>query len=617
MLTKSLPKRIQHLIHKNIIFRSLNIFSKTERIKILLVVFIQIFLGLLDLIGVVIIGIIGSLAITGVSSGAPGNRTKVLLNQLSIADKTLQQQVAILGLIAVSVLVMKTILSLYFTRKILYFLSRRASRLSSDLISKLLSKPLLFVQERSLQQSIFAVTTGVTSITVGILGSGVYLIADISLLVILTTGLFIVDTLIAISTLLIFSLIGFTLYRIMHVKVKNLGEAQSNLSIESNEKISEVLTSYRELVVRNRRNYYAHEIGEIRFKLANVMAENTFYQNISKYALEMTVVVGALLISAVQFKTQTASHAVAVLAIFLAASTRIGPAVLRVQQSMLSIKGNIGASSPTLDLIEELKDTKALATKSENIDFRHNGFEASIKVENVSLRYPTKNDNAIENLSIGIQPGTSVAIVGPSGAGKTSLVDLILGVISPDNGSVSISGKPPLEAIATWPGSISYVPQDIQIINGTIAENISMGFKLENELLERIHDSIKIAKLENTVSQLELGINTQVGDRGTKLSGGQRQRLGIARAMFTKPKLLILDEATSSLDGQTEFDINESIQNLKGSTTVLMIAHRLSTVRNADLVIYLEKGKLLASGSFMEVRNLIPNFDKQAKLMGL
>jgi ABC-type multidrug transport system fused ATPase/permease subunit len=608
---------MKQLVHKNIIFRSLNIFSKTERIKILFVVFIQIFLGILDLIGVVIIGIIGSLAITGVSSGTPGNRTKGLLDQLSIADKTLQQQVAILGLIAVSVLVIKTILSLYFTRKTLYFLSRRGARLSSDLISKLLSKPLLFVQERSLQQSIFAVTTGVTSITVGILGSGVYLIADISLLVILTTGLFIVDTLIAISTLLIFSLIGFTLYRIMHIKVKNLGEAQSSLSIESNEKISEVLTSYRELVVRNRRNYYSDEIGEIRFKLANVMAENTFYQNISKYALEITVVVGALLISAVQFKTQTASHAVAVLAIFLAASTRIGPAVLRVQQSMLSIKSNIGASSPTLDLIEELKDTDPLATNSEKIDFRHDGFEASIQVENVYLKYPTKSDNAIENLSIRIQPGATVAIVGPSGAGKTSLVDLILGVISPDTGNVSISGKPPLEAIATWPGSISYVPQDIQIINGTIAENISMGFKLEDESLGRIHDSIKIAKLENTVSQLELGINTQVGDRGTKLSGGQRQRLGIARAMFTKPKLLILDEATSSLDGQTEFDVNESIQNLKGSTTVLMIAHRLSTVRNADLVIYLEKGKLLASGSFMEVRNLIPDFDSQAKLMGL
>ena len=608
---------MNQLIHKNIIFRSLSIFSKSERIKILFVVLIQIFLGILDLIGVVIIGIIGSLAITGVSSGTPGNRTKVLLDYLDISDKTLQQQVAILGLIAVSVLVIKTILSLYFTRKILYFLSRRASRLSSDLISKLLSKPLLFVQERTLQQSIFAVTTGVTSITVGILGSGVYLISDISLLIILTTGLFIVDTLIAISTLLIFSLIGFTLYQIMHIKVRNLGEAQSNLSIESNEKISEVLTSYRELVVRNRRNYYAQEIGEIRFKLANVMAENTFYQNISKYALEMTVVVGALLISAVQFKTQTASHAVAVLAIFLAASTRIGPAVLRVQQSMLSIKGNIGASSPTLDLIEELKDTKALATNSENIYFSHDGFEASIKVENVSLKYPTKKDKAIEDLSLRIQPGTTVAIVGPSGAGKTSLVDLILGVISPDTGNVSISRKPPLETIATWPGSISYVPQDIQIINGTIAENISMGFKLENYLMEAIHDSIKIAKLENTISQLELGINTQVGDRGTKLSGGQRQRLGIARAMFTKPKLLILDEATSSLDGQTEFDINESIQNLKGSTTVLMIAHRLSTVRNADLVVYMEKGKIIASGTFMEVRKLIPDFDKQAKLMGL
>jgi ABC-type multidrug transport system fused ATPase/permease subunit len=319
----------------------------------------------------------------------------------------------------------------------------------------------------------------------------------------------------------------------------------------------------------------------------------------------------------VQFKTQTASHAVAVLAIFLAASTRIGPAVLRVQQSMLSIKGNIGASSPTLDLIEQLKDTNPLSTHSENFEFEHDGFEASINVKNVSLRYPTKNTNAVENLSLKIQPGTTVAIVGPSGAGKTSLVDLILGVISPDLGSVLISGKPPLEAIATWPGSISYVPQDIQIINGTIAANVSMGFQNDNQFIERINDSIKIAKLTNYVSQLELGINTHVGDRGTKLSGGQRQRLGIARALFTNPKLLILDEATSSLDGQTEFDINESIQALKGSTTVLMIAHRLSTVRNADLVVYLERGKLLASGTFTEVRNLIPDFDKQAKLMGL
>ena len=606
-----------HVIQKNIIIRSLSIFSKRERIRILFVVFIQIFLGLLDLIGVVIIGIIGSLAITGVSSGMPGNRTKILLEKLSIADQTLQQQVAILGLIAVLVLIIKTLLSLYFTRKILYFLSRRASRLSSDLISKLLAKPLLFVQERTLQESIFAVTTGVTSITVGILGSGVYLISDLSLLIILTSGLFIVDTVIAISTLLIFSLIGFTLYRIMHIKVKKLGEVQSKLSIESSEKISEVLTSYRELVVRNRRNFYAREIGEIRFKLANVMAENTFYQNISKYALEMTVVVGALVISAVQFKTQTASHAVAVLAIFLAASTRIGPAVLRVQQSMLSVKGNIGASSPTLDLIEQLKDTNPVSTRSEIFEFEHDGFEPSINVKNVSLRYPTKNNNAIENLSLIIQPGMTVAIVGPSGAGKTSLVDLILGVISPDLGSVLISGKPPLEAITTWPGSISYVPQDIQIINGTIAANVSMGFQNDSQFIERINDSIKIAKLTNYVSQLELGINTHVGDRGTKLSGGQRQRLGIARALFTNPKLLILDEATSSLDGQTEFDINESIQALKGSTTVLMIAHRLSTVRNADLVVYLEKGKLLASGTFTEVRNLIPDFDKQAKLMGL
>jgi ABC-type multidrug transport system fused ATPase/permease subunit len=182
---------------------------------------------------------------------------------------------------------------------------------------------------------------------------------------------------------------------------------------------------------------------------------------------------------------------------------------------------------------------------------------------------------------------------------------------------VSISGVNPLDSIGKWPGAISYVPQDVVISNGTIRENIAMGFPSVVATDDLVWDAIKIAQLTEFVESLPFGLDTPVGERGTKISGGQRQRLGIARAMFTKPKLLVLDEATSSLDGQTEADISDAIQKLQGSVTVVLIAHRLSTVRNVNQVIYMADGEIVARGNFDEVRSAVPDFDRQAQLMGL
>jgi ABC-type multidrug transport system fused ATPase/permease subunit len=196
-------------------------------------------------------------------------------------------------------------------------------------------------------------------------------------------------------------------------------------------------------------------------------------------------------------------------------------------------------------------------------------------------------------------------------------VDVLLGVIPLNRGEVKISGLCPADAVSKWPGAISYVPQDVNISNGTIRENISLGFPRELASDARVWQALEVAQLDAFVRDLPRGLDTYVGERGTRLSGGQRQRLGIARAMFTKPKLLVLDEATSSLDGQTEADISDAIQTLQGSVTVLLIAHRLSTVRNVNKVVYLSKGEILASGTFNEVRLAVPNFDQQAKLMGL
>jgi ABC-type multidrug transport system fused ATPase/permease subunit len=174
-----------------------------------------------------------------------------------------------------------------------------------------------------------------------------------------------------------------------------------------------------------------------------------------------------------------------------------------------------------------------------------------------------------------------------------------------------------LDAFQKCPGATAYVPQDTVIVNGNIWENIALGFDYNPEHEKYINEALKLSNLEDYVQSLPEGLFTKVGDRGHKLSGGQRQRLGIARALFTKPKLLVLDEATSSLDAQTESDITEAIKSLKGKTTIIMIAHRLSSVRNADQVIFINNGMIESIGTFEEVRKKVPNFDKQANLMGL
>jgi ABC-type multidrug transport system fused ATPase/permease subunit len=221
----------------------------------------------------------------------------------------------------------------------------------------------------------------------------------------------------------------------------------------------------------------------------------------------------------------------------------------------------------------------------------------------------------IKSASLEIPSGTSVAFVGPSGAGKTTLIDLLLGLLEPDSGTVRISNLDPIQAIKKWPGSISYVPQDVMIIDGTIRENIILGFPDEYYREDEIIRALKIAQLWDFVESLPNGLDTFVGERGSKMSGGQRQRLGVARAMFTNPKLLILDEATSSLDGVTESGITEAIEALSGEVTVVIIAHRLTTVRNVGQVVYMNEGNILASGSFSEVRSKVPDFDAQAKLL--
>ncbi len=608
---------LRKIFSRTTIVRAARVLSVQDRRKVLLVIALQISFGLLDLAGVAIVGVLGALAVSGVQGQLPGNRVSQVLAIFRLEDFSLQTQVTFLGLTAAILLIGKTVFSIIFARKIMFFLSRRGAVISSNLVSRILAQNLLQVQTRSNQETLYSVTNGVGVITLGILGTTINLVSDISLLAVLSVGLFIVDPLVALLTMLTFLLVGFLLYQLLHTRAKHLGAKSSTLSISSSEKILEVLASYRESVVRGRRSFYAVEIGKQRLALANTVAELTFMPNISKYVIEVTLVLGMLGLSAAQFVKQDATQAVGVISVFLAASMRIAPAVLRVQQAAIQIKGSLGAVGPTLDLIEKLGFKHDTNLKVAKLNTVHDGFVGEVNLENIHFRYSKDGPEILSNLNLDISFGESVAIVGPSGSGKTTLVDVLLGILEPSTGQVLISQLQPEAAISRWPGAISYVPQDVIITNGTIRQNVSMGYPEESVIDEDIWKALSVAQLDIVVKSFEKGLETPVGDRGTRLSGGQRQRLGIARAMFTNPKLLVLDEATSSLDGQTESDLADALHNLKGKVTVVMIAHRLSSVRKVDTVVYLENGRVKAAGTFEEVRAKVPNFDKQANLMGL
>jgi len=605
-----------------ILNQSLALLEKSEKRKIWTVILVQILLGLLDLAGVVILGVIGSLAVGGIGSRHPGNRVSGFLAFLNLDKESLFKQIIFLSIFAVLILVGKTLASLLFTRRILFYLARQGARLSSQIIRRYLNQPLLRIQATTIHETAYSVTTGMNVVTVGIIGASIFLISDSSLLFILGLSLYFIDPLIAFTTTLMFGLVGIVLYQILNKRAARLGLRQAEVSIESQELITQVLTSYREIFVKSRRSYFGDKISTTRFELADSTAEMAFLQNVSKYVLEITVVVGTMVIAGIQFALQSGAHAVTVLSLFLAASTRIAPAVMRIQQGLVQIKGNIGSGAPTLELMRELEKQAAVndlekGMGAHDTEFTHQDFVPEVSLETISFSYSDASENMFAGESIKVFPGTSTAIVGESGSGKTTLADLMLGLLEPSTGKVLISGLKPSEAIRKWPGAIAYVPQEVTIFNGTIRENITLGFDEWNESDVKIARAIELASLGDVVSELPDGLESQVGDRGTSLSGGQRQRIGIARALFTNPRLLVMDEATSSLDGLTESVISNNISRLHGKVTVVLIAHRLSTVRNADNVVYLRNGKIVATGNFDAVRKAVPDFDKQAKLMGL
>jgi len=598
---------------KNVIL----LLDKKDRFRLVLVLIFNTSLAFLDLIGVALIGVASAVLIRGLQSQGAGDQATKFLEIINLNGLSQRTLLIVLGCGAVFFFVLKTILSVYLLRKTLRYMSVRNAQISSTLVSKMLNRPVENIFSKSIQHQIYIVTGGVETLIGGVVTNLVVIASDFVLLLVILIGLMLVDPITSIGTFFVFAGIAFILYFLMHKRVMILNKNNTYLSIYFNQRVSESINSFRDLFIKGGREYYVNEIRKSKMQLAAYEAEIKFIPNISKYTIEISVILGIAVISAIQFYLFEANRAIAVISVFLAASTRIAPAIIRLQQSVIQAKSSLSAARPTFDLIEELKGVNELEKLETKIGTSHIGFTPKIELSNLEFTYLDGVESTIKNISLVVNSGEFIALVGPSGGGKSTLIDILLGLLSPSSGLIKISELTPLEAIKKWPGSIGYVPQDVFIENSTVKENICLGFDPKTVSDQLIWDALKLADISEFIKGLDGQLSYKISDAGKNLSGGQRQRLGIARALLTKPKIVIFDEATSALDAETENRVSESIMKLTGDCTIIFIAHRLSVVRSADMIYYLDKGKIVNQGTFEELRKLNADFNNQANFMGI
>jgi ABC-type bacteriocin/lantibiotic exporter with double-glycine peptidase domain len=599
------------------ISKVLFLLDKKDRFRLFLVLILNTILAFLDLVGVALIGVASAILIRGLQGQEAGDQVSRFLELLNLDAIPQRNLLMLLVTCAVFFFVIKTIFSVYFLRRTLLYMSVRNAQISSSLVSKMLNRPVEKIFSKSIQHQIFNVTRGVENLVSGVITNLILIASDMVLLLVLLSGLMLVDPLTSISTSFIFAAIAFLLYFLLHKRVSILNNKNAYLSIYFNQKVSEGINSFRDLFIKSGREYYVNQIRSSKMKLAQYDAEIKFIPNISKYTIEISVILGVAIISGIQFYLFDSNRAIAVISIFLAASTRIAPAIIRLQQNMIQVKSNLSAAKPTLDLIDELKGINELKKSETVISTTHLGFLPKLNLENLKFTYTDAINETIQDISLYIAEGKFIAFVGPSGGGKSTLVDLILGLLAPSSGSIKISGHSPVDAIKKWPGSIGYVPQDVFVENSTVKENICLGFNPDLVADDLVWQALQMADLSDFVKGLEGQLSYRISDAGKNLSGGQRQRLGIARALLTKPKIVIFDEATSALDAETENRVSESILKLAGECTVIFIAHRLSVIRSADMIYYIDKGKIVNQGTFEELRKLNADFNNQANFMGI
>ena len=380
------------------------------------------------------------------------------------------------------------------------------------------------------------------------------------------------------------------------------------------------LGATKESLVLQRGDYFVDRIRNVARDLARINTVMNVIGQLPRIYGEVVIVGAIIAVTAYIIDREgSAEAALPLLAVFAVAAFRVLPSANRITHYFSSLR----QTAPLLDSI--YPDLKAASQhkdySTEMRDTRRANDGQTIMTQNVSLsdvsyRYPGAADFTLRNINIEISKGQAVAFVGRTGAGKSTLIDIILGLLPPSQGKIQIDGKPIAAGPGFWRGRIGYVPQVIYLMDDTLRRNLAIGVP-DSEIDEmRIQEIIEIAQLDDVLASLPSGLDSEIGDLGVRLSGGQRQRIGIARALYNDPEVLVLDEATSALDSSTERDIAESIEKLAREKTIIVIAHRLGTIRRCDKLFFIEGGTVAASGDFESLLATCPPFRRMAEIAG-
>jgi ATP-binding cassette subfamily C protein len=603
------------LIDKFTVEEIINLLPNGTRQKLSLLLVFQIIISTLDIFAILLLGLVSKSGLD-YSQGKPTTLPKNFVDTLKIDDFTFVTQVGIIFVLVIILFVFRTLISVYGNKRIYFYLANQAGHASRRILEKIFRSKPQFVISRNSQEFLYGVTQGIDNLTLNFLGSATIFLTEIVFLTLILTVLFVIQPLTGLMAFLIFASAAIGIHKITSEKAKTMSAEYSRLMVVYNRRLLDTLLVYRELVLRQKEFSATQEVQVARSKSLSLRARLIFLPTLSKYLFELVLVLGGSIIAIIQLTVSDTATAISSVTVFLAAASRILPSLIRAQGSLLSIRQSEGSAEITLQQLRELDEHTSLEAPASKPAIGSGSFVPSIKVENLTFAYDGDSSFVLKNINLEVKTGQFVAIVGESGSGKTTLIDLMLGMLTPQSGKIEVSNCSPLDAIRHWPGKIAYVPQDVAIIDGDIQRNITLE---ENSQLygDEILVALEKAHLKDDVLRMPSGLRELVGERGIRLSGGQRQRLGIARALYTQPEMIIFDEATSSLDPLTEKTVTDSIYGKKSDITLIVVAHRLSTVKNADVVILMDKGKILAQGTFEEVRSSSPKFDQQAKLANL
>jgi ABC-type multidrug transport system fused ATPase/permease subunit len=511
----------------------------------------------------------------------------------------------LLGLIVIIVFYIKSFLSFNAQKSVFEFGYSHQGELASRLMQAYLAAPYTFHLGRNsavLIQNILNETdrfsSGVMMPILTSISNGVVILALVLLLI--NTDPLAVVIILGIMT------VALLLFNLLKDRLIVWGKEASESRTEMIRTINHGLGSFKETRTIGCESYFEKQMQEQtkRYSVSTSLALS--FGNLPRFTIEAVLIsflIGFTFLS-ITANRQNAVNITSVLGIFALASIRLLPAV----GNLVSAIGGIRYHAYSIERLyfdlkelENLQLESKLAVSAAVPESAILAFNDTIALESVSYCYPNAPNQSLKRISIDIQKGQSIGLIGKSGAGKTTLVDVILGLLEPQQGDIKVDGVSIYSNLRSWQNLIGYVPQSIFLMDDTLAKNIAFG--IPNELIDRqkLHQAVEAAQLSELVERLSDGLNTVVGERGVLLSGGQRQRVGIARALYHQREILVFDEATAALDNETESLVTEAIKSLSRLKTTIVIAHRLSTIEHCDRIYMLEKGRVVRSGSFQEV----------------